>query len=390
LSRLCPWCGRSFEVPGPLAGSTVCDSCNLNLFPAGTKRPRIIGASARRPAHVLGWTVVLLAALVAAGILTWSVRSRRNRKPVAPSESPELMATLRAFPYDVTSLAFRPDGTRLLVGLADGSMQERELGTDRNIFFSRVSKTGIRDVAYSPDCESFAGGLEEGRVKFWNARDGLPRFVCVGHAGPVYAIAFNPDGRSLASASEDGTVRLWDTTDGQPIRTLTGHSGGVWWVGFCPRGDCLGSAGADRVVRIWSATDGRPLHRLEGHKSLVIAGAFSPDHRHLATGSSGHEVLVWDLGTAQAVMTLETEASLGTTSLAYSPDGLWLAAAVHPWGRGRPSNAVEVWNAVSGRRRCLLNGHQDWVNRVTFNRDGKFLASGSKDRTVKLWGLHQR
>jgi WD40 repeat protein len=67
-------------------------------------------------------------------------------------------------------------------------------------------------------------------------------------------------------------------------------------------------------------------------------------------------------------------------SVAFSPDGRTLAS-------GSQDNSVKLWNVASGSELRTLRGHTDWVDSVTFSPDGNTVASGSGDKTVKLWDV---
>jgi len=122
---------------------------------------------------------------------------------------------------------------------------------------------------------------------------------------------------------------------------------------------------------------------LTGHQTRVFSAAFSPDRKQLATIGDDGTTIIWDANTGDELLRLP-----GTTKpsdlfteqrIAYSPDGKFLAAC--------DSNQLKIYDPASGEILMMVSGHEQEVISVAFSRDGKILATGSVDTTVRLWDV---
>ncbi|MBI4657388.1 MAG: TIR domain-containing protein [Verrucomicrobia bacterium] len=278
---------------------------------------------------------------------------------------------------EVWSVAFSPEGTRLVSGSWDNSVRLWDVESGACLRVLMGHSNAVWSVVFSPDGTRLASGSWDNSVRLWDTESGACLRVLTGHSHGILSVAFSPDGSRLVSGAYDHSIRLWDAESGACLRVLTGHSDRISSVAFSPDGTRLVSGSWDNSVRIWDVVSGACLRVLTGHSNGVRSAAFSPDGTRLASGSEDNSVLIWDVESGACLRVL-TGSSSAVRSVVFLPDGTRLAS-------GSLDNSVRIWDVQTGVCLRVLTGHSNTVWSVAVSPDGTRLVSGSEDKSVRIW-----
>jgi len=272
-----------------------------------------------------------------------------------------------AFSPDNQTIAHSAGSTVKLRRVKDGSII-------RELVDAFVTSGSVSSVAFSPDGTKLVSGADDNRVRIWDVASGAVLQVKE-HTKRVTSVAFAPTNQiqMVASGSYDGTAILWNTATGD-TRTLM-DTGLINAVAFTPDAKVLLTGDSTQTIKIWEVASGG-LRTTVTLASAVNTLASSPDGRSFLSGSSDGTIEEWGVdGGHEASINAHTR---GVNSLAFSPD---------------PNLFVSGGNDAAVR---LTSGcfHLDVtkydqetgtaVLGVAFASNGKLIAYGRDDGTVVL------
>ena len=282
----------------------------------------------------------------------------------------------------INSVAFSPDGTKIVSGGSDCTVRVWDIKTGLQIGAPLTGHTGwVKSVAFSPDGTKIVSGSRDKAIRIWDAKTGRQiGESCIKCSDEVRFIPLS--GKKFAGGCEDGTIRIWDAETGVQIgEPLTGHTAGVNSVAFSPDGTKIVSGGWDGTIRIWDAETGVQIGEpLIGHTSCMDSVAFSHDGKKIVSGS-GKTIRIWDAETGVQIGRPLIGHTSKVYSVAFSPDGTKIVS-------GSWDETIRIWDVKTGRQIGEpLTGRTATVYSVSFPLNGKKFAGGCDDGTIRIWDV---
>ncbi|KAJ7108137.1 hypothetical protein C8R44DRAFT_884905 [Mycena epipterygia] len=167
-------------------------------------------------------------------------------------------------------------------------------------------------------------------------------------------------------------------------KELRGHTSHIFSAAFSQDGKQIVSGSGYGTMCIWDSETGALTRMFEGNTEWVTSVAISRDGKLMVFGTGAYRNLatasitrIWDSDTGVVVGTF-TEHTRHVMSVAFSPDGKWIAS-------GSKDQTIRLWDSDTGRVTGVFEGHRGGVTSVAFSPDGKDIVSGSDDMTVRVW-----
>jgi serine/threonine protein kinase len=206
--------------------------------------------------------------------------------------------------------------------------------------------------------------------------DATASFQLKGHKGAVGSVGFAGDGKWIVSAGADATLKVWSTATRTLVRTLELDSGPA--TALATEGLRAVTGHKDGAVALWDLETGDKLASFRRNEASIWSVAFAGGPDRFAAAGHDWAVALFDTRTPPGAIQLLEGHDSSVQALAYSASGPYLAS-------GSADRTVKLWNAASLGLIRTYRGRSDFVTAVAFSPDGRILASASLDGTIRLW-----
>ncbi|XP_027366094.1 pre-mRNA-processing factor 19-like [Abrus precatorius] len=265
--------------------------------------------------------------------------------------SGQILSTLSGHSKEVTSVKFVAQGGLFLTGSADKTVrlwQASDEGTYNCRDILRDHTAEVQAITVHATNDYFVTASLDSTWCFYELSSGtcLTRYVCVvfdnsGSCGGYTSAAFHPDGLLLGTGSSDGIVKIWDVTSQSSIAMFEDHVGPVTAISFSENGYVLATTTQDGV-KLWDLRKGKNFGNFAPYDSETLTNSVEFDHSGSYLATAGSDLRIY-----------------------------------------RATNVKSEWNCIKTFPDLSGTGK---VNCVKFGPDAKYIAVGSMDRNLRIFG----
>nr|GMD62913.1 pre-mRNA-processing factor 19 [Ipomoea batatas]GMD65616.1 pre-mRNA-processing factor 19 [Ipomoea batatas] len=249
----------------------------------------------------------------------------------------------------------------------------------------------VTNVKFAVEGEVVVTSSADKTVRVWQGSENGSydcRHILKDHTAEVQAVTIHATNNYFVTASLDGTWCFNELASGLCLAQVADTSGSESYTSaaFHPDGLILGTGTSGSIVKIWDVKSQANVARFDGHIGSVTAISFSENGYFLATAAQDG-VKLWDLRKLRNFRTFTPyDDNTPTQTVEFDQSGSYLALGGSDIRVYQVASVKSEWGCIrtfpdlsgTGKATCLK-----------FGPDAKYIAVGSMDRNLRIFGLPQ-
>ncbi|MEW8692312.1 MAG: hypothetical protein AB2535_14650 [Candidatus Thiodiazotropha endolucinida] len=353
-------------------------------------------------------------------------------RPITPSLTPPnafLMRTLVGHKGPVEDVAVTADGSKIISASCDAKLRVWEASTGGLIRILTGHEDAVTGVSVLGSNDAAASISFDGSLRVWDLITGKAVYTKVFSGERLSALAVNREGTRAAIGNTEGNIVVWDVSQKEIVLSKRLHEEWVTALAFSPAGDKLVSGSTNIERKILDIKTGRVqnLNSPFDNEGSITGVAITPDGKKVLVTEKGDAIIeagdkpytyklggktakirrtsdgvtvdfgdqsdifdfndvappgirIWELETTNYSAELLPNIS-GGQSITISHDGYKVASAT--------GNKIYITNLDSREETASLQGHSNTITSLEFIQGSKWIVSGSRDNTVRIWAYGQ-
>jgi WD40 repeat protein len=308
---------------------------------------------------------------------------------LAEFESGKMLREFRGRALGASAGAFSPDGQRIVTAFGK-TVQIYDINTGKVLMSFDAGESLVSSAAFSPDGERLVTAAGTSAV-IRDSASGTNLATLEGHTDTVKMAVFSADGRQVLTASEDGTARIWNTSTGKAEFIISGQSpngigipdyasdkypfrpmgfAATYSAAFSPDGKRVVIASWDQTARVFDLAKQADVTVIPGNPQYAV---LSPDGRHAAINAQDNQVSIWDIEKSELMTTLAVP---GAGRPGFSPDGRRLLTFEYT------AKTARIWDLAT--KEMLMAITDPSAQKGAFSPDGHRILTFAS-AAVRIW-----
>lgn len=287
----------------------------------------------------------------------------------------------------ITKVCFHPLNLFVASGSGDANIYIWDINTGTPYSICKGHTSWILDLKWSSTGNFLISSSMDCSIILWEPmKKSIPISKFQGHSKWISCLSWDPlsSESKFVSASKDTTLKIWMRTQSICYLTLSGHENAITSV-IWAKNSYIYSASKDRTLIVWDGSSGKMLHKFKDHSHWIncldvyVSGSSS----FLISGSEDNTIFWYHISENDIKKSRLTGHQGPISVISFSPCGNYFAS-------GSFDKSVKIWSRVEGKYIHTFRGHLSAIYQLVWSKDSRFIASVGKDKSVRIWDVIYR